>query len=63
MTRDFLFASAAPLEAAVLAYAGGGGYAQIRHDAAVAYAGVQGSTREHVAGAFTNPADARWKKR
>lgn len=63
MTRDFLFENAAPLEAAVLAYVSGGGYAQIRHDAAVAYAGEQGSTLKHVAGAFTNPADARWKKR
>jgi hypothetical protein len=62
MTRDFLFANAAPLEAAVLAFVGGGGYAQIRHDAAVAYAGVQGSTIEHVTGAFTNPADTYWKR-
>jgi hypothetical protein len=63
MTRDFLFANAAPLEAAVLAYVGGGGYAEIRHAAALAYAGVQRSTLQHVAGAFTNPADPRWKKR
>lgn len=63
MTCDFLFANAAPLEAAVLAYVGGDGYAQIRHAAAVAYAGVQRITLQHVAGAFTNPADARWKKR
>lgn len=63
MTSDFLFANAAPLEAAVLAYVGGGGYGQIRRDAATAYAEVQGSTFAHVAGAFTNPADARWKKR
>jgi hypothetical protein len=47
----------------VLAYVGGGGYAQIRHDAAVAYAGVQGSTIEHVVGAFTNPANTYWKRR
>ena len=63
MTRDFLFANAAPLEAAVLAFASGGSYAAIRRDAASAYATVQGSTVAHVAGAFTNPADRRWNKR
>ena len=61
MTDDFLFANAAPLEAAVLAFAAGGGYAQIRRDAAAAYAGVQGSTLAHVFGAFTNPSDRRWR--
>ena len=60
MTSDLLFANAAPLEAAVLAFAAGGGYAQIRRDAAVAYAGVQQSTLAHVLGAFTNPSDRRW---
>jgi hypothetical protein len=60
MTEDFLFANAAPLEAAVLAFATGGDYAQIRHDAAAAYAGVQKSTLQHVFGAFTNPSDRRW---
>jgi hypothetical protein len=60
MTSDLLFANAAPLEAAVLAFATGGGYAQIRKDAASAYAGVQQSTLGHVWGAFTNPSDKRW---
>jgi hypothetical protein len=63
MTRDFLFSNAAPLEAAVLAFATGGGYAQIRRDAATAYAGVQKRPVTRIAGAFTNPADRRWKKR
>ena len=63
MTRDFLFANAAPLEAAVLAFAKGGTYQQIRGDAATAYAGVQNRPVAKIAGAFTNPADRRWKKR
>ena len=60
MTRDFLFANAAPLEAAVLAFATGGDYARIRREAATAYAGVRKREVRHVAGAFTNPADRRW---
>ncbi len=63
MTRDFLFANAAPLEATVLAFATGGGYSQIRIDAATAYARVRERTVKQVAGAFTNPADRRWNKR
>jgi hypothetical protein len=63
MTRDFLFANAAPLEATVLAFAAGGGYAKIRLDAATAYAGVQKREVRRVFGAFTNPADRRWGKR
>ena len=63
MTRDFLFANAAPLEATVLAFAAGGGYARIRRDAASAYARVQQRTVKQVFGAFTNPADRRWKQR
>lgn len=63
MTRDFLFANAAPLEATVLAFASGGTYAKMRGDAAAAYAGVQKRPVTKVAGAFTNPADRRWKKR
>lgn len=63
MTRDFLFANAAPLEATVLAFARGGGYQAMRGDAAAAYAGVQKRPVAKVAGAFTNPADRRWKKR
>ncbi|CAN5919692.1 hypothetical protein BH11MYX3_BH11MYX3_17300 [soil metagenome] len=62
MTRDFLFANAAPLEATVLAFAAGGDYARIRLDAATAYAGVQKREVRKVYGAFTNPADKRWKK-
>lgn len=63
MTRDFLFANAAPLEAAVLSFASGGSYAQIRLAAATAYAGVQERQVKQVYGAFTNPADKRWKKK
>ena len=63
MTRDFLFANAAPLEAAVLAFADGGSYAKIRLAAATAYAGVRKREVKHVFGAFTNPADKRWKRR
>jgi len=63
MTRDLLFANAAPLEATVLAFATGGTYAQMRHDATAAYAGVQQETFQHVAGVFTNPSDRRWKNR
>jgi hypothetical protein len=61
MTRDFLFANAAPLEATVLAFAAGGSYAKIRLDAATAYAGVRDREVKHVFGAFTNPADKRWR--
>jgi len=60
MTSDLLFANAAPLEAAVLAFASGAGYAQIRRDAATAYAGVRKRSVAHVIGAFTNPSDRRW---
>ncbi|HEY5951941.1 MAG TPA: hypothetical protein VIV40_40875 [Kofleriaceae bacterium] len=60
MTSDLLFANAAPLEAAVLAFARGAGYAQIRRDAATAYAGVRKRPVEKVIGAFTNPGDRRW---
>lgn len=60
MTRDFLFANAAPLEATVLAFADGGTYATIRLAAATAYAGVREREVKHVFGAFTNPADKRW---
>lgn len=63
MTRDFLFANAAPLEAAVLAFARGGGYRQLRSAAATAYAGVQQRPVAKIAGAFTNPADRRWHAR
>jgi hypothetical protein len=63
MTRDFLFANAAPLEATVLAFANGGTYAAIRLAAATAYAGVQKREVRQVYGAFTNPADKRWKKK
>jgi hypothetical protein len=63
MTRDLLFANAAPLEATVLAFATGGDYAQMRRDATAAYAGVQKETFQHMAGVFTNPSDRRWKTR
>jgi hypothetical protein len=60
MTSDLLFANAAPLEGAVLAFARGGGYSQIRNDAATSYAGVRKRPVAKVIGAFTNPADRRW---
>jgi hypothetical protein len=63
MTRDLLFANAAPLEATVLAFAGGGSYTKMRGDAAIAYAAVQERPVAKIAGAFTNPSDTRWKKR
>jgi hypothetical protein len=63
MTSDFLFSNAAPLEAAVLAFARGGNYAQIRRDAATAYAGVQKREPKRMMGVFTNPSDSRWSKR
>jgi hypothetical protein len=62
MTRDLLFANAAPLEAAVLAYVAGGGFAQIRHDATSAYAEIQRSAYQHVSGLFSNPSDTRWPR-
>jgi hypothetical protein len=57
-----MFANAAPLEAAVLAYVAGGGFAQIRHDATAAYAEIQRSTFQRVSGLFSNPADTRWPR-
>lgn len=63
MTRDFLFANAAPFEAAVLAFAAGGDYTKIRRAAAAAYAKVQNRPVAKITGAFTNPADRRWKRR
>lgn len=62
-TRDFLFSNAAPFEAALLAFAGGGAYAQLRELATSAYAGVQKQSVARLRGVFTNPADRRWKKR
>ncbi len=61
MTRDFMFANAAPVEATILAVARGQGYAAIRRDAATAYAAVQETSAKRVFGAFTNPADRRWQ--
>jgi len=63
MTRDLLFANAAPLEAAVLAFATGGDYARIRRDATAAYAQVQERPVAKMLGVFTNPADRRWTRR
>ncbi len=62
LTKDFLFANAAPLEATVLAFARGATYASIRTAAATAYAGVREREVRHVFGAFTNPSDRRWKR-
>jgi len=63
MTRDFLFANAAPVEAVVLSFARGDGYREMRLAAAEAYAGVQKKDVKRVFGAFTNPHDRRWGKR
>ena len=63
MTRDLLFANAAPLEAVVLAFARGASYKTIRADAAAAYAGVQKREVQKIFGVFTNPSDRRWTKR
>ena len=60
--RDFLFSNAAPLEGAVLAFARGGGYAEIRGAAAAGNATVQDRELKRVAGAFTNPASPHWSK-
>ena len=60
MTRDLLFSNAAPLEATVLAFAGGTGYATMRADAVTAYAGVQNEPAKRLHGVFTNPSDKRW---
>lgn len=61
MTKDFLFSNAAPLESAVLAFASGRGYAAIRSEATIAYAGVQKRPVKKMGGVFTNPSDRRWK--
>jgi hypothetical protein len=61
MTKDFLFSNAAPLEATVLAFATGRGYAAMRADAVTAYAGVQKRPVSKMGGVFTNPSDRRWK--
>ncbi len=60
-TRDFLFASAPPLEGVVRTFAEGGGYQAMRKAAAVEYARPEGKRVQRVQGAFTNPGDRRWK--
>jgi hypothetical protein len=60
LTRDFLLASAAALEGAVLGFARGGDYAAIRKGAAAGYADGGDKPLRRVFGAFSNPADARW---
>jgi hypothetical protein len=62
MTRDFLFANAAPVEAVVLAFARGGSYSKMRKDAAAAYAGVQKRPAARVLYAFTNPGHDKWRR-
>jgi hypothetical protein len=61
MTSDFLFAGAHAFEGAVVAFAEARPLADIRAAAAASYAVGQGKKKERVAGAFTNPADTRWK--
>lgn len=60
LTRDFLLASAAALEGAVLGFARGGDYAAIRKGAAAGYADGGKKSIARVQGAFSNPADRRW---
>jgi hypothetical protein len=62
-TRDFLFASAPPLEGVVLAFSQGGDYRAIRKAAAVKYAEPEQKSVKRVQGAFTNPGDKRWERR
>jgi len=63
MTKWLLFAGAHSFEGAVSALARGGDLATIRRAAIRAYATGQGKTPRRVSGAFTNPADKRWKGR
>ena len=60
LTRDFLYANAAALEGAVLAFAAGGDYTAIRRGAAAGYAEGGKKPFARVLGAFTNPGDRRW---
>jgi hypothetical protein len=60
-TRDFLLASSAALEGAVLALAQGGDYAAIRRGGAQGYATGGKKPLARVFGAFSNPADRRWR--
>ncbi len=62
LTRDFLLASAAALDGAVLGFARGGDYAAIRKGAAAGYADGGDKPLARVFGAFSNPADKRWGK-
>jgi hypothetical protein len=61
MTRDYLFANAAPVEAVLLTLLRGEGYQAMRVNAAAAYARVQDTSATRVQGAFTNPADRKWR--
>lgn len=63
MTKWLLFAGAHSFEGAVRALAEGRDLAGIRRAAIHAYASGQGKTPGRVSGAFTNPADKRWKGR
>ncbi|MEZ4367021.1 MAG: hypothetical protein R2939_12155 [Kofleriaceae bacterium] len=60
MTADYLFSNAAPLEAAVLAFARGEGYAPMWRGAAAAYADVQGRPVDKMGGVFVNPGHRTW---
>ena len=63
MTRWLLFAGAHSFEGAVTAFARGNDLASIRRTAVKNYAAGQGKSARRVSGAFTNPADDKWKKR
>jgi|GEM_PF-1253543 hypothetical protein len=60
LTRDFMLASSAALEGAVVAFAKDGDYAAIRRGAAAGYADGGDKPLGRVFGAFSNPADKRW---
>jgi hypothetical protein len=61
LTASLLFAGSHAFEGAVRAFAEGSGFAAMRERAAQSYADGEKKTFAHVAPAFTNPADKRWK--
>lgn len=61
LTRDFMLASAAALEGAALAFAKDGDYAAIRRGGAQGYADGGKKPLRRVFGAFSNPADRKWR--
>lgn len=62
MTTSLLFAGAHGFEGAVSAFAEGKSLSGVRTSAAKNYATGQDKPLRNVTGAFTNPADTRWKR-